>query len=181
MRKSKRHIILASMVELIEGEGLTALTFDRVAERTGLTRGGLMYHFPTRDALLSAMHEHMAGVWEAEMTSSLPEGADLSDPKVRAAAYTAGSLAATTRAELLLMLESLDHPELNRFWREVMDRWAPEEPAAGDAAALDRYIARLASDGLWLNDAILPEPISPDLKARIGQRLAELVGVAPKD
>ena len=39
--------------------GAGKLTLDAVAERAGLSKGGLLYNFPTKDALLQAMIQRM--------------------------------------------------------------------------------------------------------------------------
>lgn len=45
-RASKRLEVLEAIVSIIERDGLTAVTLDAVALETGMTRAGLLYHFP---------------------------------------------------------------------------------------------------------------------------------------
>lgn len=47
-RPNKREEALNAVVSIIEREGITALTLDAVAAETGMTRAGLLYHFPSR-------------------------------------------------------------------------------------------------------------------------------------
>lgn len=63
MRESKRTVILDAAVNVIESDGITAVTFDSVAAAAGITRGGIIYHFPSREELIAAIHEHMACRW----------------------------------------------------------------------------------------------------------------------
>ena len=42
-------------VELIAEQGAAHLTLSAVAERAGVSKGGLLYHFPTKRALLEAL------------------------------------------------------------------------------------------------------------------------------
>ena len=53
MRRSNRERIIAGALEIIGREGADALTFEALAQRVGLTRGGVVYHFRTREALLA--------------------------------------------------------------------------------------------------------------------------------
>ena len=53
MRRSNRERIIAGALEIIGREGADALTFEALARRVGLTRGGVVYHFRTREALLA--------------------------------------------------------------------------------------------------------------------------------
>ncbi|MBQ0819063.1 helix-turn-helix transcriptional regulator, partial [Microvirga sp. HBU67558] len=54
-RKSSRERILDAAAELVSEIGSGRLTLDTVAERAGLSKGGLLYNFPTKDALLQGM------------------------------------------------------------------------------------------------------------------------------
>ncbi|MCX5496899.1 helix-turn-helix domain containing protein, partial [Kaistia dalseonensis] len=39
------------------------LSLEAVAERAGISKGGLLYHFPTKQALLSGLVEaHLSGI-----------------------------------------------------------------------------------------------------------------------
>jgi hypothetical protein len=79
----------------------------------------------------------------------------------------------TRRAELLLMLESVDDPELATAWRDLIERWAPPPPRGDDPRDLDAFIARLAADGLWLQ-ATLPGQLDSALNAKVTKRLIEM-------
>src|SRR5919112_6281730 len=54
-RKSSREKILDAAAELVSEIGAGRLTLDGVAERAGLSKGGLLYNFPTKEALLQGM------------------------------------------------------------------------------------------------------------------------------
>ncbi|MXQ13061.1 TetR/AcrR family transcriptional regulator [Microvirga makkahensis] len=58
-RKSSREKILDAAAELVAEIGAGRLTLEAVAERAGLSKGGLLYNFPTKDALLQAMIQRM--------------------------------------------------------------------------------------------------------------------------
>ncbi|REK77171.1 TetR/AcrR family transcriptional regulator [Paenibacillus paeoniae] len=52
---SKREHILKSAMGLILTVDFRALTLDAVAKEAGVSKGGLLYHFPSKDALLQGM------------------------------------------------------------------------------------------------------------------------------
>lgn len=54
-RPSSRERILDAAAELVRELGAARLTLDAVAERAKLSKGGLLYNFPNKDALLLAM------------------------------------------------------------------------------------------------------------------------------
>lgn len=58
-RKSSREKILDAAAELVGEIGAGRLTLDAVAERAGLSKGGLLYNFPSKDSLLQAMIQRL--------------------------------------------------------------------------------------------------------------------------
>jgi AcrR family transcriptional regulator len=54
---STRQKIIQSGVELLQTQGIAALTQPRVARAAGVSQGNLTYHFPTRNDLLLAVAE----------------------------------------------------------------------------------------------------------------------------
>lgn len=72
---------LRLFVEIGYGEATNA----RIAEEAGLTRGAMLYHFPTREALVEAASEHIHAArmaLMAEASSSAPAGADAAEHAV---------------------------------------------------------------------------------------------------
>jgi len=54
-RKSHREAILAAAADLVREVGAVHVTLDAVSKRANVSKGGLLYHFPTKEALLQAM------------------------------------------------------------------------------------------------------------------------------
>ena len=71
MRRSNRERIITGALEIIGREGVDALTFEALAERVGLTRGGVVYHFRTREALLAGIAEDLLARWRDEALAAL--------------------------------------------------------------------------------------------------------------
>lgn len=178
MRASKRDQILDGVVRIIERDGMTAVTFDAVAAETGLTRGGLIYHFPSRDELILATHRHQAQKWLAEMMSLTPDPDSQAD---RDSAYVRASIRDPSRAELMLMLESASDPALGAIWAEVIDKWAPPVPAEGDHAGMVRFLARMAADGLWAHLAIAGRQLPPEVKDRVASAILAMIALQDAD
>lgn len=179
MRTSKRTQILDAVVAIIARDGVTAVTFDAVAAETGLTRGGLLYHFPSREALILATHKHLADQWEAEMANTAGKDVAVASAAERHAAYIQSCGKAAKRAELLLILESAGDDVLGALWQEVIDRWAPPVPDGSDKVALATFIARLAADGLWIHEALSSRPLPRKLKTQISRHLVAMAGEQP--
>ncbi|WP_305987003.1 TetR/AcrR family transcriptional regulator [Roseibium sp. MMSF_3544] len=59
--------ILAAAIEVIRRAGAPSLTIDAVAEESGFSKGGVLYNFPTKDALITGMVEFLVGQFEADV------------------------------------------------------------------------------------------------------------------
>jgi len=53
-----RQKILDGAIQVAIGDGILAITLDAVARQAGMSKGGLIHHFRTKDDLISAMLEH---------------------------------------------------------------------------------------------------------------------------
>ncbi|EKE85372.1 TetR/AcrR family transcriptional regulator [Idiomarina xiamenensis] len=54
-RPSNRDVILDAAEQLVGEQGAAHLTFDALCQATGISKGGLLYHFASKDMLLAAM------------------------------------------------------------------------------------------------------------------------------
>jgi AcrR family transcriptional regulator len=66
VKESVRDRILAAAMAVAKESGAGRLSLDAIARRAGVSKGGLLYHFPKKDALMRALVEHhLAGIDEA--------------------------------------------------------------------------------------------------------------------
>ncbi|MFF0333778.1 TetR/AcrR family transcriptional regulator [Streptomyces fimicarius] len=180
MRTSKRTQILDAATRVVQREGVKSVTFDSVAAEAGLTKGGLLYHFASRDDLIQAIHQHLADRWEADLVAAAGKPAAEATRDERLAAYTRVAIQSATRAELLLMLEGSTNTAHAAVWEAVTERWAPppasasaSASASADPAALDRFILRLAADGLWLYESLTSDRLDPAMRQAVAERIAD--------
>gem|GEM_PF-325146 len=57
--------LLDAAEEVVATAGISGLTFDAVAARAGVSKGGLLHHFPSKDALIAALIQRIVGHWRA--------------------------------------------------------------------------------------------------------------------
>jgi AcrR family transcriptional regulator len=77
--------ILDCAMRLFVEIGYAEATNARIAEEAGLTRGAMLYHFPSRESLVEAVAEHIHAARSALMakaSASAPAGADLAEHAV---------------------------------------------------------------------------------------------------
>ena len=66
-RPSKRMELLQAAARVVERQGSAQLTLEAVAAEAGLSKGGLLYHFPTKQALIEAMVEQLVQEFSADI------------------------------------------------------------------------------------------------------------------
>ena len=64
---STRDIILSAAANIVMEQGVSRMTLGAVAQEAGVSKGGLLYHFPSKDALVQGMVEHMAQEYTARI------------------------------------------------------------------------------------------------------------------
>jgi AcrR family transcriptional regulator len=181
MRPSQRTRILDAAIRVTERDGITALTLESAAEEAGVTKGGLMYHFRTRDELLVAIQRHLTDAWEAQLVAELGKPLAEASPQEAVEAYVrVGAHGSVSKADLAFMVESVTTPELAEVWDDLIGRWAPP-PTSTDPHDIDLLLAQLAVDGLWLWRATSMIPLSEPVRKALHDRLLKLVAAEDAD
>lgn len=63
--------ILDAAEAVVIARGVAGLTLEGAAREAGVSKGGLLYHFATKDALVSAMLDRLAGFVAAEFEAGI--------------------------------------------------------------------------------------------------------------
>lgn len=73
---SAKDTALDAFIALLVEGGERAASLNAVAERAGLSKGGLLYHFPSKDALVAGLVDRMRqlGAADRERMLAAPEG-----------------------------------------------------------------------------------------------------------
>ncbi|WP_336205957.1 TetR/AcrR family transcriptional regulator [Nonomuraea sp. LPB2021202275-12-8] len=138
-----RDELLDAAEELLCDQGSTSLTLAAVAERAGVSKGGLLYHFGTKEALIKGMVERLIDDFDELMAAQRDETYTERYIGATLAAVRSGRLrrwAVVTGASGNLFLLTPLREAMTRWHREELD--AEPDPVASQ-------IARLACEGLW--------------------------------
>jgi AcrR family transcriptional regulator len=177
-RPARRDHLLDAAERIVRRDGVGRLTLDAVAAEAGTSKGGLLYHFASRDALITAMVERHVASFGTTLEASM--AADPEPPGRWTRAYlrasaptdepTESDAAATGLLAAMASNPALADPLRERYaaWREqIADDGLPEA---------DAMIVSLAADGLWMADLLGFASPSGERRARIMARLLELAG-----
>ncbi|MCK9793150.1 TetR/AcrR family transcriptional regulator [Isoptericola sp. 4D.3] len=68
--------VLRAFAELLVESGERSATLEAVADRAGVSKGGLLYHFPSKDALVDGLLDHLGELTAADVETmrAAPEG-----------------------------------------------------------------------------------------------------------
>lgn len=148
-----RDSLLDAAEALVRRDGVSTLTLERVAAEARVSKGGLLYHFPSKDRLIEAMIErhlriHMDGLGAA-LRTEVPGAGRFSRAVLRAAfAQSARPPERERRMAAGLLAAVATRPALLAPVREAYRQWLKE--ACADGLPSGQAIAVLAAlDGLW--------------------------------
>lgn len=177
-RPSARPKLIQAALTVVAERGVAALTLDAVAEEAGMTKRGLLYHFPSRHELLIGIHEDLAARIERELvaaTGGEPETASLLE---RTRGYVQVAIRTPSKVEMQLIMEAAHEADVIAPWLRIYRRWFPEDAqpiTERDTLSLRCLVARMAADGSWGYESMLSEPMSQTERERLLTEILRLV------
>ncbi|MBA8817404.1 AcrR family transcriptional regulator [Microbacterium halimionae] len=165
-----RETVLDAFEQVVRSDGERGATMDAVARVAGVSKGGLLYHFASKDALENGVIERM----EERAVLDVEQIVAASDGPV--AAFMRSSIMTDSPLDRSIIavsrLAQNGHPLATDALRRVRDMWEGAiRPHVRDESALQ--LVMLVSDGLYFNNALtvgaLPGPKfdEPELAALI--------------
>lgn len=145
----KREALLDAAECVLFERGTQALTLAAVAERAGVSKGGLLYHFPTKEALIKGLVDRVIREFDdlvAAYEDGLPGSYSRAYVEATFCVLTDGEATSTRRRWSVITAAAAD-PELIAPMRAAMARWHRVDP--DDPDPLTARVVRLAAEGLW--------------------------------
>lgn len=179
--KSRKIEILEAASKVVVERGIFNLTFDAVAKEAGLSKGGLLYHYGSKEVLVEAMVEHLASNYQRKIDHRA--AADQNDKGKWTRAYLDVTFKNTYKNKDMhagLLAAKAINPELLQPIHDVYEKWQ-QAIDDDDIDATLATIIRLAADGIWLADLFDINPITAEKKERVYQTLKKWIdGNGPK-
>jgi AcrR family transcriptional regulator len=170
-----RRTLLAAATQVVREGGAASLTLEAVARAAGVSKGGLLYHFPTKEALIAAMIADLQTRFEAEVEAALAH-----DPEPGPGRWLRAFIRATFASPpheidltASLLAAAGTNPDLLAPLRDAFAHWQSLAEADGLEPARATLI-RLATDGLWFADLLRVAPPSGQLRTELLEAMLQL-------
>lgn len=145
--------ILQAVTRIVADEGADALTIEEVAQRAAISKGGVLHHFPSKEALLVAAFAN-----DLDQFDEAVDRFQQADPAMPGA-YTRAYLRASAETyespsgDCLAFLYQFRYvPATVQLVRTFKERWQQRVEEDGLDPAIS-HLVRFASDGIWLASA----------------------------
>jgi AcrR family transcriptional regulator len=174
-RKNSKEAILDAAEAVVLGSGAGHLSLDIVARKAGVSKGGLMYNFPTKKALLRAMINRLMEQFffdREKKRKTLGKG-----PAALLKAGILAQLEPNERRERMgssILAVAANDPDLLGIFRQAHREHLKELADSGikfERAA----ILSLAADGLMLNELLRLSPYSIEQRNKIKKEIIQLI------
>lgn len=137
-------------IEILQRGGV--VTIDSVASEAGMSKAGVVHHFPTKEALMLGLIDRVMDLWEGQLAGTV--GAS-KDPVERLRTYVNFSLVADfDGGDLALLADVKLRDVLASRWRDRMQPWFGVDAPGDPAQKASFQAARLIADGAWTNQAL---------------------------
>lgn len=172
-----RQLVLDAAARVISKRGI-ATSLDVIARQAGVSKGGLVYHFDSKEALLLALAtQHLDGFRAhvlAHVDPHEPEPGRLTRAYVRANLVAEEDRAARERFALLAQLISV--PAVIDLATADEDRWARDLAADGVPHPV-RTLVVAAADGISTS-ALWASTVEPETRDRLRADLLAMIDAA---
>ncbi|WP_409525828.1 TetR/AcrR family transcriptional regulator [Nitrincola sp. MINF-07-Sa-05] len=169
-----RNAILDAAQQVVAREGAANLTLDAVAKESGFSKGGLLYNFPSKEALIQGMLQRLIDSVEPKMQAFRDEVASELNPTLQAMIECVRCEEIIDRnISMAILAAGAQNPQLldplRNLYKEHYQSIQQESP--------DPDLAMLlwaAADGLMFMSLLNIEPFPADKADHLMDRLLQL-------
>ena len=178
--EATRERILFGAEEVVLRDGVAHLTLEAAASEAGISKGGILYHFPTRAALIAAMVERLSSRFDEDLAT---KGAGSGRPGAFTRAYLEATFAPSGDVEgsrerrlgAAVIAGVAADTELLEPLRERFAAWQQALVSDGLPPA-NASLIRLAADGLWFAELFSLAPLDEHLRSAVHAELLAHLG-----
>lgn len=175
-KPATREIILDAAERVVARDGARRLTIDAVVQESGYSKGGVLYNFPSKQALIEGMVARMVAETRARHDAALEQAKTNGEEPLPAMVRSLLQQKEVDRAVSMGLLAALaEQPELIAPIRTAIAEMRDEMLAHAADPELAAIIM-LAADGLHFSDILGLEALPDDQREAVETRLILLAG-----
>ncbi|GAX34017.1 TetR/AcrR family transcriptional regulator [Nodularia sp. NIES-3585] len=181
-RSATRELLVRSASQVVIDKGIEALTLDAVAQQAGVSKGGLLYHFPSKDALMQGMVEQLIQDFETALQAEYDKDDAPGIPGQWVRAYIRASLQISKQTlALIARLSSIaaNSPHLFESAHTYQQQWQQRIETDG-LNPIQATLILLAIDGLWLSEMFQIGAPEEPLRTQVLEALFAMTRVTTK-
>lgn len=175
MAKSDTRLkILEAASSIVQNDGILDLTLEAAAEQAGVSKGGLLYHFPSKDALIEGMVQHLMQNYATNIKKEADR--DTVEKGRWTRAFIKETFQQSTPDKNMdagLMAAAAINPELLKPIQDAYEEWQQNIEQDG-FNPINATILRLAVDGLWFSEIFSLAPLEKNERRLVLERLIQL-------
>ncbi len=175
-----RNVIIAAANRIVAENGLSGTTIEAVASAAGVSKGGLLYYFPSKKELLLALLEkYQISFFERrdQIATSLP---DKPNRLLKATVLIMLRDMEASSEEIPNMSTVLEDPamrtKIGEFKRTIIEEVSVRLPSS-DLPLLAMYMI----DGIWMDLRFSPEVVDKESRRSAAQKLVALIDAMGED
>ena len=173
-RNSHREDLIDAAEAIVTEQGVGELTLERVAARAGVTKGGLIYHFKTKDDLLAALVQSMIDEWDQRTRAKASESGSNSSAMLLALINDTFDMQPSEKQLMRnLLAAASSYPHLLGPVRELYDR-TYRDFAGSSAQTGIALVITAAIDGISLLELLDFHHFSEDQRKAMRKALQTL-------
>lgn len=173
---TKKKLILKSAYQIVKEQGFTSLTLEAVAKHAGVSKGGLLYHFPSKNALIGGMVSYISELANHQIESNYESGRKENGDFLRA--YLSLDKVEQYEREMgpSIMAALASNPDLLNPLREESKRTQERIENDGIDPVLATII-RLAFDSIISSEYLQIGELEPQMRKKVIARLIEMTQI----
>jgi AcrR family transcriptional regulator len=177
--QATHELILATAAQLVAMEGPAALTLDRVAELSGISKGAVLYHFKSKNALVAALVITTLDQFDAATDVLVEPNTGHPGAYTQAYAKVTFNPASNTPEACAGLLAAVTN-DIDLLTPAIERHAAIQKRLESDGISITlATLIRLAADGLYLTRAFGLAPPSNAVAAKVLKLLVSLIANSP--
>lgn len=174
--KDMRTRILEAAAHTARSYETSNLTIEAVAKQAGISKGGLLHHFPSKKALIAGMVEDLIKHYQSNIEKNANQDTIQDGRGKWTRSYIEETFVQTTPdkdIDLGIIAAAATNKDALSHIRDAYEQWQDQIDNDG-LDPINATILRLAADGLWFSEIFGLAPLEEERRQKVLKRLVQL-------